>query len=167
MTYRGTVRNGVVVFDGTQPPPAEGTPVRVEPQPQTTGDSGGGTDDRSGESSDIYRHPRVCGGDACVGNTRIPVWSLVRYRQLGRTDAQLLADFPSLTALDLAAAWAYANGHRDEIEQALLKQAARDRVDAKLIQALDSGPGTDMTAQDWQDIREEGRKRAASRRKNG
>jgi hypothetical protein len=29
-TYRGTIRNGVVVFDGPVPLP-EGTPVRVEP----------------------------------------------------------------------------------------------------------------------------------------
>jgi hypothetical protein len=29
-TYRGTIKNGVVVFDGPPPLP-EGTPVRVEP----------------------------------------------------------------------------------------------------------------------------------------
>jgi uncharacterized protein (DUF433 family) len=57
-----------------------------------------------------------------VGNTRIPVWSLVRFRQLGRTDHDLLADFPSLSPADLAAAWEYAAQHRQEIEQAILEQ---------------------------------------------
>ncbi len=41
---------------------------------------------------------------------------------------------------------------------------ARRRVDSKLLAALDSGPPTPMTARDWQDIRREGRKRAAARR---
>jgi uncharacterized protein (DUF433 family) len=124
MTYHGTVRNGVVVFDGKQPPPADGTPVRVDPLPG--GGHGAGGAPSSGEASGVapgvFRHPRVSGGDACVGNTRIPVWSLVRYRQLGRTDEQLLSDFPSLTAADLAAAWAYDAAHHDEIERALLEQ---------------------------------------------
>ena len=43
-------------------------------------------------------------------------------------------------------------------------QEVRDRVDAKLLEALDSGEPTEMTKQDWQDIRTEGRKRAAARR---
>ena len=33
MTYRGHIRNGVVVFEGPAPF-ADGTPVRVEPEPQ-------------------------------------------------------------------------------------------------------------------------------------
>ncbi|NEP91259.1 MAG: DUF433 domain-containing protein [Okeania sp. SIO2C2] len=31
-------------------------------------------------SQGINKTPNVCGGDACVGNTRIPVWSLVSDR---------------------------------------------------------------------------------------
>jgi uncharacterized protein (DUF433 family) len=107
MTYHGTVKNGVVVFHGA-PPLADGTPVSVEPLGEA--------------ASRIYKNPRVAGGDACVGDTRIPVWSLVRFRQLGRTDEQLLGDFPSLTAADLAAAWSYAAEHGDEIDRALLEQ---------------------------------------------
>lgn len=77
---------------------------------------------REREAVGVYKHPRVSGGDACVGDTRIPVWSLVRFRQLGRTDEDLLGDFPSLAAADLAAAWAYAAEHPEEIERALLEQ---------------------------------------------
>jgi hypothetical protein len=46
-------------------------------------------------------------------------------------------------------------------------RAARDRVDAKLLDALDSGPAAEMTAQDWQDVRDEGNRQAAGRRKTG
>jgi hypothetical protein len=36
------------------------------------------------------------------------------------------------------------------LEQA---RTARDRVDAKLLEAIDSGPAAEMTPQDWQDVR--------------
>jgi antitoxin ParD1/3/4 len=39
-----------------------------------------------------------------------------------------------------------------------------DKVDARLLEALDSGPATPMTAEDWQDIRSERRKRVAMHR---
>ena len=46
-------------------------------------------------------------------------------------------------------------------------RAARDLVDARLLQALDSGPASEMTARDWQEVRAEGRRRAAGKRKRG
>jgi hypothetical protein len=46
-------------------------------------------------------------------------------------------------------------------------RAAQDHVDAKLLEALDSGPATEMRPQDWQDVRDEGNRRAAGRRKTG
>ena len=59
----------------------------------------------------------VCGGEPCIGRTRIPVWALVRARQLGATDAELLRWYPTLRAEDLANAWAYYSAHAAEIEQ--------------------------------------------------
>src|SRR4051794_26845027 len=67
----------------------------------------------------IQKTPGVCGGDACVGNTRIPVWTLVEFKRLGRTDDELLADFPSLSRTGVLAAWDYARSHPDEIEEAI------------------------------------------------
>lgn len=61
----------------------------------------------------------VVGGDACIRRTRIPVWALEGYRRLGLSDAQLLENFPTLKASDLANAWAYIAAHPDEIEQAI------------------------------------------------
>ena len=70
----------------------------------------------------IRKTPGVCGGSACVRDTRIAVWTLWRLKEAGRTDAQLLADYPSLSARDLAAAWDYARQHPDEIRQDVARQ---------------------------------------------
>jgi uncharacterized protein (DUF433 family) len=67
----------------------------------------------------IRKTPGVIGGDACVRRTRIAVWMLVEGKKLGRTDADLLTDFPDLTQEDLDAAWAYYAVHPDEIETAI------------------------------------------------
>ncbi len=65
----------------------------------------------------IESTPGVCGGDPCVVRTRIPVWTLERARQLGVSEASLLASYQSLRAEDLVNAWAYARAHRADIEQ--------------------------------------------------
>jgi uncharacterized protein (DUF433 family) len=69
----------------------------------------------------IKKTPGVCGGDACIGNTRIPVWVLVGYRRLGSSDAELFKCYPHLTAADLVNAWAYADAYPEEIEQAITR----------------------------------------------
>jgi len=67
----------------------------------------------------ITKTPGVCGGDACVEGTRIPVWVLVQARNLGISEAQLLYDYPTLSATDLANAWVYAETNLAEIETAI------------------------------------------------
>jgi uncharacterized protein (DUF433 family) len=67
----------------------------------------------------IQKTAGVCGGDARVGNTRIPVWLLVLARKQGQTDAQLLDAYPALAAADLDAAWDYYREQPVEIEQAI------------------------------------------------
>ncbi len=64
----------------------------------------------------IQKTSGVCGGDARVTNTRIPVWVLVEARRIGYSDADLLRSYPTLCATDLANAWAYAQAYPDEIE---------------------------------------------------
>lgn len=59
----------------------------------------------------------VCGGAARVVRTRIPIWTLEAARRQGMTDAAILGAFPSLVAEDLANAWAYARGHREEMDR--------------------------------------------------
>lgn len=67
--------------------------------------------------SGIECTPGVCGGDACVAHTRIPVWALVRARQLGVSDDEILADYPALSHHDIDNAWAYYKLHQAEIER--------------------------------------------------
>lgn len=67
----------------------------------------------------IKKTPGVCGGDACIGNTRIQAWVLVGYRRLGCSDAELLKCYPHLTAADLVNAWAYADAYPEEIERGI------------------------------------------------
>lgn len=67
----------------------------------------------------IEKTPGVCGGTACIANTRIPVWVLVNARRLGISEAQLLQDYPTLSAADLVNAWIYAEVYADEIELAI------------------------------------------------
>ena len=70
-------------------------------------------------SQGITKTPGVCGGDACIANTRIPVWVLVGYHRLGCSDAELLKSYPHLSAADLVNAWAYAQAYPEEIDQAI------------------------------------------------
>jgi uncharacterized protein (DUF433 family) len=65
----------------------------------------------------IDSDPSVCGGEACIARTRIPVWLLVRARRLGTSEATLLQAYPTLRAEDLVNAWAYAQLHPTEIEE--------------------------------------------------
>lgn len=67
----------------------------------------------------ISKKPDRCGGNACVRETRITVWGLVRDRQLGLSDGQILRNIQGLTPADLQTAWEYAEIHMDEIEEAI------------------------------------------------
>jgi uncharacterized protein (DUF433 family) len=71
------------------------------------------------QTGKITKQQDRCGGDACIGDTRIPVWLLVNYRRLGGSDGNLLRDYPVLTTADLEAAWKYAAAHPDEIDRAI------------------------------------------------
>jgi len=74
----------------------------------------------------IQRTPGVHGGDACVRDTRIAAWTLIQLQKLGRTDEQLLADYPSLTPADIDAVWAYYRIHAREIDLAIAAQERED-----------------------------------------
>ena len=73
--------------------------------------AGGGSD-----LPGVERNHGVCGGEACVLRTRIPVWVLVRARQLGASESDLLEAYPSLRSEDLGNAWAYYDAYRYEID---------------------------------------------------
>lgn len=65
--------------------------------------------------------PDVCGGEACIVRTCIPVWVLEQARRLGVGEAEILSSYPSLHAEDLAQAWSYVRSHREEIERQIVE----------------------------------------------
>lgn len=67
----------------------------------------------------IEKTAGVCGGDACIAGTRVPVWVLEQARRLGASEGDLLADYPSLTEADLSTSWEYVRANRSEIESAI------------------------------------------------
>ncbi len=73
-------------------------------------------------SPHILHTPDVCGGNACIRQTRIPVWTLVSLRSQGAKEKELLDNYPSLSPTDLEAAWDYYQHHKNEIDQAIAAQ---------------------------------------------
>jgi uncharacterized protein (DUF433 family) len=67
----------------------------------------------------IEKTPGVCGGEARIAGTRIPVWLLVGFQQRGLSDVDLLSNYPRLSTDDLTHAWEYAAAHSDEIANAI------------------------------------------------
>ncbi len=66
----------------------------------------------------IQKTPDVCGGNACIRTTRIPVWSLIVAKRLGVSNDALLGYFVTpLTSADIQAALAYYEKHPEEIDQ--------------------------------------------------
>lgn len=63
----------------------------------------------------ITRTAGICGGRACIAGTRITVWGLVAYRNLGLDERAILAAVPLLTSDQLAAALRYADENASEI----------------------------------------------------
>src|SRR5437868_3515714 len=74
----------------------------------------------------IEKTPGVMGGVACVRQTRIPVWLLEQARRQGVSEAEILLNYPTLTAQDLANAWDYVSSHHDEIETQIAACEAED-----------------------------------------
>ncbi len=67
----------------------------------------------------IRKTPGVCGGDACVRDTRHTVSGLVQWRRLELADHQILERHPDLSQGDLDAAWFYYSQNPEEIDRAI------------------------------------------------
>ena len=67
----------------------------------------------------VRKTPGVCGGDACIRETRHTIAGLVQWKRLGLSDARIREHHPDLTQADLDAAWAYGLAHPKEIDEAI------------------------------------------------
>ena len=70
----------------------------------------------------IQKTPGVCGGRACVGDTRIPVWTLISFLQKGATDEDMIRAYPTLTVDHLNRVREYYEANRAEIDRDIREQ---------------------------------------------
>jgi uncharacterized protein (DUF433 family) len=75
--------------------------------------------DPTSAASWISKTPGVCGGRACIRDTRITVWGLMAWKREGLSDSEVLEQIQGLRAEDLEVAWKYAAEHPREIEKAI------------------------------------------------
>jgi uncharacterized protein (DUF433 family) len=69
--------------------------------------------------SRICADPRICGGQACIRGTRVPVYVILDFLAAGNTIEEILAEYPQLTREDVLAAIEYgALLAREEFEAA-------------------------------------------------
>lgn len=64
----------------------------------------------------IKKTEGVCGGSACIRDTRISVWTIINARRLGRSDTEILEDYPGLTDDDIFDAICYWMFFPEEID---------------------------------------------------
>lgn len=80
------------------------------------------------EKRHVESRPGVCGGKPCIVGTRIRVWDIHVWHDLGgESPEQIVANFPQLTVADVHAALAYYLDHRQEIDEQM--QLAESFVD--------------------------------------
>lgn len=72
--------------------------------------------------STIQKTPGVCGGNARIRNTRIPVWTIISFYKLGASDEEILRNYPGLNPADLRLASSYYEQHQTEIDRVIAAQ---------------------------------------------
>ncbi len=98
--------------------------------------------DREQEQTVIQKQANISGGCACIANTRLTVWNLVVWHQLGLSDQALLEKYPQLTQNQLEAAWNYYAQNKDEIDREIKENEEIDNLsDEELDQLLTVSQG--------------------------
>jgi len=85
----------------------------------------------------ITKTPGIFGGKACNAGHRIRVLDIAIYHDDGRTPAEIVEMFPSITEADAHAAIAYYLDHREEIQEDSRRayekaESLRERFSSKL-----------------------------------
>ncbi len=84
----------------------------------------------------IQKQPGINGGRACIANTRLTVWNLVVWHQLGLSEQEILEKYPQLTQIQLEAAWSYYAHHKDEINRDIKENEEIDNLSDKELDSL-------------------------------
>lgn len=89
------------------------------------------------DDSHIRKTADVCGGRACIGNTRVRVLDIAVLNRAGWTPADIRTAYAALSLTQIHAALSYANEHEAEVT-ALLDEDRRtaERIDQVRAQFL-------------------------------
>jgi uncharacterized protein (DUF433 family) len=77
-------------------------------------------------SLEIRKTPGVCGGRACVGPTRIPVWLLIAFLKDGLSEESLLQSYPQLTSDHIRLVRDYYRQHTQQIDRDIQEEENED-----------------------------------------
>jgi uncharacterized protein (DUF433 family) len=92
--------------------------------------------------SHITQSADVCGGRACVDNTRIRVLDIAVLDRAGRTPAEIRMAYPSLSLAQIHAALSYADEHEAEITGQLDEdRRTAERIEQARAQLLSKSKG--------------------------
>ena len=69
----------------------------------------------------VVRYRGVCGGRSVIEGTRIPVWSIIKWYQLGMSVEDIIREFPQLTPSQIHDAFSYYYDNRKEIEEDIVE----------------------------------------------
>ena len=85
----------------------------------------------------IVKEEGYCGGKAAIGATRVRVNNVVHLHKLGKSDRQILLEYPDLSLAQVHSALAYYYDHQGEIEAELAyDEGADDRYEQRKAEAL-------------------------------
>ena len=90
----------------------------------------------------VTKTPGVCGGVACLANTRMPVWILSRL-----DDGQVRSFYPHLTEQQIADARSYAAANPEEMRRDIDEHASFDPEDAARAHVQEHARGDDIAAE--------------------
>jgi uncharacterized protein (DUF433 family) len=85
----------------------------------------------------IVKEQGYCGGQATIGATRVRVNNVVLLHKQGRTDQQILVEYPDLSLAQVHTALAYYYDHQGEIDSELARdEGADERHERRKAEAL-------------------------------
>ena len=69
----------------------------------------------------ISKQKGVCGGRSVIEETRIPVWSIIKWYRIGMSVEDIIREFPQLTPSQIHDAFSYYYDNQEEIEKDIVE----------------------------------------------